>query len=187
MASFAAVLDACVLVPAPLCDLLLRAASAGLYQFYWTDDILEEVRRTLVQDLSKSADQAQRRVDAMKAAFPHALISHHTSLISSMPNDPKDRHVLAAAVASQAQVIVTSNLRHFLRTALAPFGVEAQSPDRFLTHLFDIDPELVASVIVRQARALRQPPMTASDILDSLAKHAPKFASRARSLVKDDQ
>lgn len=82
--SITAVLDACVLVPAPLCDLLLRVASAGMYQLRWTDDILEEVRRTLVNDLGRSDEQAQKRIVAMRGAFPEALVTGHDRLIASM-------------------------------------------------------------------------------------------------------
>src|SRR5258706_15389622 len=94
------VVDACVLVPAALCDFLLRAASAGLYTLRWTDDILDEVRRTLIGDLGKSDVQAERRIAAMKRAFPDALVTSHRRLIGGMPDDvdAKDRHVVAAAV-----------------------------------------------------------------------------------------
>ncbi len=54
-----------------------------------------------------------------------------------MTNDPKDRHVLAAAVMSQSQIIVTDNLRDFPGEALAPFNLESYSADQFLTLLFD--------------------------------------------------
>lgn len=187
MSSLIAVLDACVLVPASLCDLLLRAASADLYQLHWTDDILEEVRRTLVGDLNKSDEQARKRIVAMKTAFPQAFIAAHKPLIDAMPNDPKDRHVLAAAVVSGAQIIVTSNLRDFPPHLLAPFGVEAQSPDQFLTSLFDLGHKRMKEVIERQARALRNPPMTVADVLDALAKEAPRFATLVRAALDKGQ
>jgi hypothetical protein len=60
-------------------------------------------------------------------------------------NDPKDRHVLAAAIVSHASVIVTSNLRDFSDTALTPFAIEAQSSDQFLTILADEDVTLLTS------------------------------------------
>ena len=160
--SLVAVADACVLVPAALCDFLLRAASAGLYRVRWTDDILDEVRRTLVGDLGKSDVQAERRIAAMKRAFPDALVASHRRLIAAMPNevDAKDRHVVAAAVAAGASVIVTSNLRDFPAPALLLLGIEAQSPDDFLTHLFALDAEAMKAIIVKQADALQTPPMT---------------------------
>ena len=57
-----------------------------------------------------------------------------------MTNDPKDRHVLAAAVKCRAHFIVTSNLRHFPSESLAEWGVEATHPDEFLLRLYESDP-----------------------------------------------
>jgi hypothetical protein len=184
--SLIAVADACVLVPAALCDFLLRAASAGLYTLRWTDDILDEVRRTLIGDLGKSDVQAERRIAAMKRAFPYALVTSHRRLIGGMPDDvdAKDRHVVAAAVAASAPVIVTSNLRDFPARARAPRGIEAQSPDDFLTDLFALDPEAVRAVVLRQAAALRTPPMTPRDVVEALGRDAPAFAALLRQTVQ---
>src|SRR6476661_2512101 len=121
-------LDACVLFPASLRDTLLRAAAAELYQARWSAEILEEVRRNLVEK-GRSEEQAQRLVDVIAKAFPEAMVTQYNHLIDQMPNHPKDRHVLAAAVVAGAEVIVTSNLRDFPQAALAPLNVEAQSPD----------------------------------------------------------
>lgn len=181
MSSFLVVMDANVLVPAVLCDFVLRAASADMYRLVWTDDILDEVRRTLIIDLDKSVAQAGRRIAAMKAAFPEALITQHTPLIPAMTNDPKDRHVLAAAVASGAQVIVTSNISDFPAESLAPFSIETQTPDQFLTDLLDLDHEQVRNVLDRQAQALHNPPKTVNDILNELARFAPNFVAQFRA------
>src|SRR5919202_4811570 len=125
MATLRAVLDASVLFPAAVRDTLLRAAASGLYQLYWSDEILDEVRRNLVASGRATPEQAQRLGDVMQGAFPEASVPGYEVLIDHMANDPKDRHVLAAAVVSQAQIIVTDNLRHFPHEALAPFNVEA--------------------------------------------------------------
>lgn len=85
-------------------------------------------------DFGKTAAQADRRIAAMKTAFPEALVTGYIALIPSMTNHPKDRHVLAATVAAGAPVIVTSNLRDFPRQALEPLAISAQSPDLFLFH-----------------------------------------------------
>ena len=175
MPLFLVVMDAHVLVPAVLCDFLLRAASADMYRLVWTEDILDEVRRTLIIDLGKSEAQANRRIAAMKAAFPDALITQHPRLISAMTNDPKDRHALAAAVTSGAQVIVTSNMRDFPAESLTSFSIEAQTPDQYLMDLLDLDHEQVTNVLGQQARALRNPPKTVNDILNELARFAPNF------------
>jgi PIN domain len=177
--SLVAVLDACVLVPAALCDFLLRAASAGLYHLRWTDEILDEVRRTLVADLGRPHAQADRRIAAMKQAFPNALVAPTRQIIGAMPNevDAKNQHVVAAAVVAHAPVIVTSNLRDFPAPALAPLGIEALSPDDFLQQLYALDVEAVRVVLHRQAAALVHPPLTPLDVVAALRRDAPTFSS----------
>jgi predicted nucleic acid-binding protein len=180
MASFTATLDACVLVPAALRDTLLRTGAAGLYRPRWSDMILDEVERVLVREGMTTDVQARVLRDTMQAHFPEASVSGHDGLIPAMTNDPKDRHVLAAAVVAGAQVIVTSNLRDFPTESLIPHRIEAQSPDEFLTDLFDLDPPLVLELVRQQAAALRRPPQLFAHVLEQLARHAPMFVEHLR-------
>ncbi|MGH7272451.1 MAG: PIN domain-containing protein, partial [Polyangiaceae bacterium] len=136
-APFIVVLDANVLFPFTLRDTLLRAAAAGFYQLRWTAQILDEVTRNLVSTGAMPEDRANRLRAIMEREFPEADVVGYEHLIDAMPNDPKDRHVVAAAVKAGAQVITTANLKDF---ATLPDGVEAQSPDDFLCNLFDLDP-----------------------------------------------
>src|SRR5690349_3705422 len=116
MSDFVALLDACVLVPISLTDTLLHCASAGLYRLRWSADILHEVQHALVEDLHVTEERAQRRVAHMMRAFPEATVEGYETLIPSVhPRDAGDRHVLAAAVRAQAQVLVTVNTRDFPR------------------------------------------------------------------------
>ncbi|KWV30280.1 PIN domain-containing protein [Micromonospora rifamycinica] len=121
-----AVLDACVLVPSVLADTLLRCAEQELYRPLWTRAILDEVRRNLPPSVLGA--KAERRVEVMREHFPTAMVSGYEPLIAEMTDDPKDRHVLAAAVAADAEVIVTANLRDFPDHALAPYAIEALLP-----------------------------------------------------------
>lgn len=178
---FVVVLDACVLVPAALHDLLLRSVSASLYRMHWTNDILDEVRRNLISDIHVPEEKAQSLIDVMRKQFPGAMITHHTALIDVMANDHKDRHVLAAAVACKAQVIVTQNLRHFMPEHLEPLEIEAQSPDEFLTNLFSLYPEQIKKIVKEQAQDLRKPPVSVSEVVNILALQAPKFAELLRT------
>ncbi len=136
MSSFGVVLDACMLIPAPLRDTLLRTAERGMYRLYWSELILEEVRRNLVKRGMTSPVDAQDLINVMSGFFAEAFIRGFEMLVPCMTNDEKDRHVLAVAVMSKSQVIVTSNIQDFPDTALDPFGIEAQTPDEFLTHLY---------------------------------------------------
>src|SRR5262249_14096381 len=109
-ADYRVLLDACVLIPMPLADALLRMAEAPrLYLPTWSQAILDEVTRNLIEKWSMEPEKARRREDAIRRHFPEALVEGFEPLIDAMMNDPKDRHVLAAAVRSHAQLIVTYN------------------------------------------------------------------------------
>lgn len=181
--TFRVVLDANALFPNTLRDTLLRAAAAGLYQVHWSAQILEEARRNLVLKGIMSEDRSKRLVEQMQRAFPEALITGHEGLISSMKNNEGDRHVTAAAVLSGAEVIVTSNLKHFRREDLPP-RVVAKSPDTFLLDLLDLAPEEMLQLLRTQAADLKNPPITLARLLGGLAKSAPRFVELCASALK---
>jgi predicted nucleic acid-binding protein len=174
------VLDACAIFPASLRDTLLRAVDANLYTIQLTDDILEEVCRNLVNKRCIQAAKAQKLANVIKEKFDEGFITIPKQLINSMPINEKDRHVLAAAVASGAQIIVTQNLKDFPPHLLDQFNVNAQSLDEFLVHLFDFDSIRMIQIVLEQVSELHNPPRTVPEVLDSLMQHAPRFASFVR-------
>jgi len=176
LSSFIAVLDACVLFPASLRDTLLRTAKAGLYRLQLTDDILMEVYRNLIKK-GMPEDKAKRLMDILSTEFEEAFVTQYRKLISSMPINEKDKHVLAAAMACKAQIIVTQNLKDFPPYLLASFDIEAQSPDDFLVHLYRLAPKTMWEIIVGQAGALRNPPKTLLEVLNTLKLHVPNFVN----------
>jgi hypothetical protein len=120
----------------------------------------------------------------MCSAFPEALVEGYEMLVPAMPTvDPDDRYVLAAAVRSASQVIVTSNLKDFPAEALAPLGIEAQSPDTFLQHQCDLDPQMSGRLLRAQAAEKSRPQLTPEDILDRLAINVPQFAASMRAIL----
>ena len=182
--TFKVVLDACVLFPFSLRDTLLWAAYAGLYQPYWSSRILEEMRRNLVRTGTTTEEQARSLVVQMRKHFPDAQVAGYEALIPGIRNHEGDRHVVAAALHAHAQVIVTSNLKHF-RSEDLPANIEAQHPDEFLVNLFDLDPPGICALLTQQAAVLRRPPMTLSQLLNGLAKTVPEFARLVRSELGD--
>jgi predicted nucleic acid-binding protein len=175
VSSFGVVLDACVLIPASIRDTFLRAAEKEMYRLHWSDLILEEVRRNLVNKGMTTEEDAKDLTNEMERFFPESKVHGFELLIPSMTNDKKDRHVLAAAVLSKSQVIVTSNIRDFPEAALSPFGLEAQTSDQFLTHLLYLNPQGMVELLTQQARDLVNPPMSLPELLEELALHAPGF------------
>ncbi len=181
-ASFRVVLDACVLFPFTLRDTLLRAAEAGLYQAYWSEQTLDEAERNLVKQGRATSAKAARLFAIIRETFPEAMVSDHESLAAAMSNHPSDRHVVAAVVKANAQVIVTSNLRDFVPL---PSGIEAQPPDLFLCNLFDLSPDLMLDLVEAQAAALRNPPVRVGELLVGLGASAPEFVALIKARGRD--
>jgi predicted nucleic acid-binding protein len=149
---YQAVLDACVLVNAALRDTLLRIAEPPrLYLPRWSSDIMSELTRTLQNKRGLSPEQTTRLAGQLREHFGDCWVEGYEPLIAAMGNHPKDRHVLAAAVRTGAQTIVTFNLKDFATETLAPWDVEAQHPDDFLVHQFHLNPAAVLHKVQEQA------------------------------------
>lgn len=165
----AAVLDACVLYPAPLRDLLMRLA-ASLYQPKWTDDIHDEwVRNVLADRPDLDPARLARTRLLMDRHGGDCRVTRYRHLIPalSLP-DPEDRHVLAAAIAARAAVIVTFNLKDFPPQAMAPHGVAAVHPDDFAAGLYARKPAEFLGLVRQHRAALVSPAKTAEEYLATL-------------------
>jgi predicted nucleic acid-binding protein len=183
-----AVLDANVLIPMPLCDTLLRLAQKDVFKPRWSAETLEEVRRHPLGEAAADPDKLARRIAAMTNAFPGAEVTGYQDLTNEMTNDPKDRHVLAAAVHSGASQIVTANLSDFPPAACDPYDIRVVHPDDFLLTVWRDEPDLMIEVIKEQAAGTRKPPLTSDQVLDSLARTgAPRFASAIRGGLSGDR
>lgn len=165
-----AVYDANVLYPAPLRDLFIRLAQAGLVKGRWTEEIHDEwIRNVLADRPGLPAERLARTRMLMNDAVRDCLVIGYEQLIESLClPDVDDRHVLAAAIHAKAQVIVTSNLKDFPASELAGHGIEAMHPDEFLMHLFDAAPGPVCAAVKRQREGLRNPPKTVEELLATL-------------------
>jgi predicted nucleic acid-binding protein len=137
--SFVALLDANVLYPPYLRDLLLRFAQAGVFEPRWSAEILDEVARNIKKGRGEAEQQkVERMLSLMRRHFEDAEVTGYEALTPAMTNDEKDRHVLAAAIVGGSDVIVTSNLKHFPRAALEPYDMDVQGPDEFLCHQWEV-------------------------------------------------
>ncbi|MCP3958531.1 MAG: PIN domain-containing protein [bacterium] len=167
-----AVLDACVVYPAPLRDLLIRLALAGLFRARWTEQILDEAFEALRSRRPELESARLRRTrQLMCEALPDALVEGHLGLVEDLGlPDPDDRHVLAAAIHSGAHWIVTENVKDFPAEVLADHEVEVRTPDDLVLLLLDRTPDIVIDVIRRQAAALKNPPHSFDDLLETLGR-----------------
>lgn len=168
--AFVVVYDACVLYPAPIRDLLVRIANTGIVRARWSERILDECFASILerrQDLSAAA--LARTRELMCDAVPDCLVTgfEHLEAGLHLP-DPKDAHVLAAAIRAGAQAIVTFNLRDFPDHVLARYDMEAKHPDEFVLDSIDLAPGAIARRVTEQAAACRSPALTVEQVLDTL-------------------
>lgn len=186
MTSFTVVLDACVLYPASLRDLLMWLAVTGLYRARWTETIVNEWSRNLLANRPDLTAQALARTHRlMNEAVLDAVVTGHESLIPGLQlPDPDDRHVLAAAIRCGAAVIVTYNTKDFPSSVLAGYGIEALHPDDFLLYQIDLAPGAVAAAVKRHRASLRNPPRSVDEYLDTLeCQQLPKTAYSLRDFA----
>lgn len=179
------VLDACVLIPIRLTATLLWLAESRLYQPLWSNAILDEVERNLPK-VRVSKDAATRRVETMRTAFgSESLIDGFDGLLEELKCDPKDRHVLAAAIAGGAGAIVTFNVKDFPDESVAPHGIQVVAPDEFLLQLLSTRMQTVVGALEHGVASLRQPPKTVNEFLAELARTVPTFANLAADAISD--
>jgi len=178
-----ALYDANVLYPAPLRDLLIRLAQAGLVRARWTEAIHDEwIQNVLQHNPQLSSQRLTRTHRLMNEALRDCLVTEYEDLIDSLTlPDPDDRHVLAAAIRADAEVIVTYNLKDFPAETLARFDVEAWHPDDFLLVLLDAAPSVVCAAVKRQREGLRNPPKSVEELLATLeGQGLPQAVARLR-------
>lgn len=141
-------LDACVLYPTVLREILLGVAARGVYTPLWSARILEEWARAA----ARTGDEpiARAEIARLRAAWPEAEVAPGPEEGLALP-DPNDLHVLAAAIAGGAGELVTLNLRDFPTRELSRHGVVRRDPDGFLLEAYHADPAGVAGVVHRVA------------------------------------
>ncbi|MCD0160471.1 PIN domain-containing protein [Deinococcus sp. 6YEL10] len=167
-----ALYDANVLYPSLLRNLLMHLAVSGLVAARWTDAIHDEWGRNLLLNRPDlGAPRVQRIRALMDQAVPDAQVTGYEALIESLSlPDPDDRHVLAAAIHAQADVIVTLNLKDFPREPLEPYGVQVMTPDTLLLALLEAEPLATRDALEGLRSSFRRPPVTWEELTDRLTQ-----------------
>ena len=184
-ARYTAVLDANVLYPALLRDVLLSLAHADLYSAKWTEHIKDEWTRSLLRDRPGMEAQIAAAAEAMEAAIPDCLVNGYEHLIDGLVlPDPDDRHVLAAAITGHADAIITWNEKDFPREVLDPFGIELQTPDEFVLNQIMLRGVIALTAIKGMRERWERPQYTGVALVDLLEKRGlPQTAAHLRDVV----
>ena len=140
-------LDTCVIYPTVMRQMLLGVAKHGVFTPLWSARIIEEWQRAAVKLGPEGVAQAGAEAAMLAAHWPGAEVSYPPSLEARLwLPDAADVHVLAAAIAGSADVIITLNTKDFPRNLLAEEGLSRSDPDGFLHGIYQAQPEIVAQV-----------------------------------------
>jgi predicted nucleic acid-binding protein len=164
-----AVFDACILYPFHLRNIVVQAATDHLVAARWTDEIHDEWVRNLAGARAIPMAKLQRLRQFMNETLPAAMVTGYEEHVAAVNlPDPDDRHVVAAGIAAGAALILTWNVRHFPAKELKKFGLTRETPDAFLSGLYDKVPELVIGSLAKARRNLTKTDVSASDFIDIL-------------------
>jgi hypothetical protein len=107
----------------------------------------------------------------MNSNVRDCIVENYEYLIDSIQlPDPDDRHVVAAAIKSGANYIVTYNLRDFPESELAKYEIVAQHPDEFIFNQIDLNIAKVCDAVRSHRSSLKNPPFSQDDLLDCYLK-----------------
>ena len=166
-----AVLDANILYPAPIRDLLLSLAEEALFKPLWSATIQEEWKRNLLmkrQDIKP--EKLERTTLLMNQAFPDAMVEDYEKWIDKIIlKDVDDRHVVAAAIQANANYIITINLKDFMDIVGPTREFEVIHPDDFINRLISENPEAVYRGFVKMVLRLKNPPQSKDEVLTTLS------------------
>lgn len=168
---FTAVLDTNVIYPVQVRDILFWFAYYNFYTPKWSKHIFDEWGEVMRRK-GVSEKEIVKRMTWPDIAFPDALVTNYQNLIDKIKlNDPNDRHVLAAAIKSNANLIVTNNLKHFPGQTLKTYGLHAISPDNFLVDLIDLNQKTAVEAFSKMVFNRKSPSMDKYDVLEALRRN----------------
>ncbi|MFG6516557.1 RSP_2648 family PIN domain-containing protein [Sulfitobacter sp. 1A13496] len=155
-------IDACVLYPTVMREMVLGVAAGGAFEPIWSARILEEWARAAVKLGPAGEAQARAEIALLRGKWPGAEREASPGLQARLwLPDENDIHVLAVAVASSADMILTLNAKDFPRQILAEEGLSRADPDSYLHGIWQATPEMVAPVaeaVLQEARRLSGAP-----------------------------
>ncbi|WP_424967565.1 RSP_2648 family PIN domain-containing protein [Dinoroseobacter sp. S375] len=170
-------LDACVLYPTLMRQMLVTTARAGAFEPLWSPRILDEWRHAAARSGPVEAEIVRAEIALLTSGFPGAMVAPDPDLIDrlSLP-DPDDRHVLAAALSGRAEAILTANLKDFPTRTLSRHGVLRYDPDGFFCDLLTEDGELADTLLPPITLAAEQLGKSPKSILKK--SRLPRLAKR---------
>ncbi len=171
---FTCVLDTNVIVPVEVRDLLFWFAHDDLYTPKWSKHIFDEWKEVMRRK-NVSDEEIKKRIGWATLAFPDAMVENYEGLIEGIKlPDEKGRHVLAAAIKTNANIIVTNNLKDFPNNYLATYGLSAKIADDFLSDIIDLNPQVAVNSFRKLVVNRRNPDLDEFGVLDCMRRNGLK-------------
>ncbi|WP_127845318.1 PIN domain-containing protein [Psychroflexus aestuariivivens] len=171
---FKCVLDTNVIYPIEIRDLLFWFAYFDMFTPKWSEHIFDEWKDVMKRK-GISDEEATKRTEKANLAFPDALVKNYSGLIPHLTlPDPKDCHVLAAAIKTNANLIVINNIKDFPKDYLANFGLRAKTADDFLTDVIDLNLDQAIKAFKQLVLNRRNPNLDEFEVLKILRKQGLK-------------
>lgn len=165
---FTAVLDTNVIYPVIIRDILFWFAYYDLYTPKWSEHIFDEWKRVITEK-GVSEEEAANRLSKANSAFPDAFVKNYKGLIEHLElPDINDRHVLAAAIKTNANLIVTNNIKDFPEEYLLSFSINAKTADDFLTDIIDLNQEQALAAFKEMVSNKKNPTQDEFEVLNLL-------------------
>lgn len=161
-------------------------AQTGIYRARWTDQIHDEwIRNLLAKRPDIPYEKLSKVRELMDRSVPGALVTGYEALVKAIElPDPDDRHVVAAAIQTRAEAIITFNLKDFPAACLDRYSIQAVHPDQFIADQFDMDAANVIKAARNHRSSLKKPPFTPEAYLDCLMRQElPQTVNRLSSLA----
>lgn len=177
--------DTNVLFPFSIMDLVLGMAEDGMHEFIWSNDLLDEWERVIVENNQRSAESAASIVFAIREFFEDGEIptASYAAEVDDMPSaDLDDRKHIAAAKVGRATVLLTRNLKHFPVEPLSEMSIRVLDADAYLCEQLARSSEQMLWTVSRIAGEKRRPSMTVGELVAALGNAGvPAFAERFRA------
>ena len=172
MAAIRVFTDANVLYASVVRDLLMELGKAGVLTLLWSEEVHEEWTASLLRnrpDLHRS--RVMRTRDLIVRALPGAMVTNYERRARKLVlPDPRDRHVLAAAITGEASVLLTFNIAHFPREIADRCGIAVATPDNLFSTLLGVQPEAVIEAATTARGRMRQPELSPTQYVDALKR-----------------
>ncbi|MBT1161695.1 PIN domain-containing protein [Bifidobacterium sp. SO1] len=200
-----AFLDTNVLYGNPSLDILLSMSDAPyrLLTPLWNEHVFMELGHHLPERLkdldrregielsdTEASRKARRRLTMMRRAFPDAMVVMDPleDYPDSLTYDPDDKAIAVGAISSEADVLVTENLKHFNVPAIRAFHpLIVQNEADFLMERFRENPSLMREALIDMCDRHELPPRSLRELTFMMRRQTElaSFADLLESDVRD--